>query len=189
MWPASRKETLLEVQPATMERLHVGDCITYRLKGSGSLVTHRIIAIHDMSIITRGDASPCPDDLKVDTEQLVGRVIGRFRLGVYKPVRGGIKGQITGKFYRYAGRLDPQRDARGGRAARLLRSSLQWLAAAFYRCGTVHKFGKTADESNTYWLVGQHPLASFDHLHGDWRLPWPQSLLIDPARLPIHSQT
>ncbi len=98
MWPTFQEGDLLEVHQATMERLCVGDCITYYLKGSGSLVTHRINAIHNMSIITRGDASPCPDDLKVDTEQLVGRVIGRFRLGVYKPVRGGITGQITGTF-------------------------------------------------------------------------------------------
>jgi hypothetical protein len=188
MWPAFQNGDLLEVQPLTLQELCVGDCITYRLNDCETLVTHRIITIHDGSIRTRGDALPWADDLSVNASQLVGQVIGCFRLGCLNQVRGGKQGRLLGGFYHYAGRLDPQRDARGGRIARLLRSSLQWLAAELYRRGTMLEFGCIDKGLSHYWHVGQRPWASFDHSQGYWQVPWPQSLLIDPNRLPDLNQ-
>ena len=66
----------------------------------------------------------------------------------------------------------------------MLRSSLQWVAAGLYRRGTVREFGEGGQDSNCYWLSGQRPWARFDHALGGWVIPWPQSLVIDPARLP-----
>jgi hypothetical protein len=183
MWPVFQEGDLLEVRPVNLQELRVGDCLTYRLNDSETLVTHRVRAIRGGLILTHGDAFPWPDDLSVSEKQIVGRVIGRFRLGCFKQVQGGITGQLAGRFYHYAGRLDPQRDGRGGRAARLLRGSLQWLAAGLYRRGIVREFSSVERKGNRYWQVGQRPCASFDHAQGCWRVPWPQSLLIDPARL------
>ncbi len=189
MWPGLQEGDLLEVQPVSFTELRVGDCVTYHTKDDGTLITHRISAIRDTSVHTRGDASSWPDDPTVEEKQLVGRVIGRYRLGSLNRVQGGRKGQLAGVFYHYAGRLDPQRNSRGGRAACLLRGGLQWLANGFYRRGTVRQFGDVSKKSSRYWLVGQRPWASFNHTRGCWLVPWPQSLLIDPARLPGHSQT
>ena len=184
MWPTFQEGDLLRVQPVTLQTLHVGDCITYHSHDGEALITHRVIALHDGKIHTRGDAHPEPDDLIVNADQLVGRVTGRFRLGGLKSVRGGIAGRLWGGFYHYAGRLDPQRTGRGGRVARLVRNSLQWLAAGVYRQGTVQVFADIARENKSYWIIGKRPMASFDRKRGCWQVPWPQSLLIDPDRLP-----
>ncbi len=188
MWPVFQEGDLLEVQPTTLAQLQVGDCITYRSHPDGTLVTHRIFAMRDGILHTRGDAMPWPDDLSVTEQQLIGQIVGRYRLGSLQSVAGGVKGRIYGGFYHYVGRLDPQRGGRGGRVARMLRVGLQWLAAGLYRRGSVWQMKEVRSESNRFWLVGQRPWASFDHSRGSWRVPWPQSLLIDPARLPGHRQ-
>jgi len=188
MWPCLQEGDLLEIQPAGLERLRAGDCIIYRMNDCETRVTHRISDIHNGTIRTRGDALLKLDELGVSANQIVGRVVGRYRLGELKPVQGGVKGRFLKGFYHYAGRLDPQRAARGGRAARLLRGRLQWLAAWFYRHGTVQKFSDTDGERERYWFIGQRPWARFAYAEKSWLVPWPQSLLIDPAKLPCHSQ-
>ena len=188
MWPVFQEGDLLKVHPVALEELHVGDCITYRLQNCGTLVTHRVSAIHGESLVTRGDAFTWSDELSVNASQLIGRVCGRVRMGSLKQVRGGMNGRLAVGFYHYAGRIDPQRDARGGRAARRLRESLQWLAAGLYRRGTVREFADVGRENKCYWYVGQYPWASFDPVRGSWLVPWPQSLLIDPDRLPEQDQ-
>jgi hypothetical protein len=188
MWPVFQEGDLLEVHPVAFEELRVGDCITYRLQNCGTLVTHRVSAIHGENLVTRGDAFPWPDKLSVNASQLIGRVCGRFRMGSLKQVRGGMNGRLSGGFYHYAGRIDPQRDARGGRAARRLRESLRWLAAGLYRRGAVREFADVGRVNKCYWHVGQYPWASFDHTCNRWLVPWPQSLLIDPNRLPEQDQ-
>jgi hypothetical protein len=188
MWPVFQDGDLLKIQAVTLVELRVGDCITYRLNDQETYVTHRVKDLHDGIICTCGDAHPGHDELGVSASQLVGRVIGRYRLGRYKAVQGGITGRLLKGFYHYAGRLDPQRAARGGRAARLLRSRLQWLVGWFYQHGTVQTFTDSDGESSRYWLIGRKPWASFEEVEEKWRAPWPQSLLIDPARLPRQSK-
>ena len=187
MWPCFQEGDLLEIQPVVLAELRVGDCITYQLNDHGTRITHRIKDIRDGIICTCGDALLKPDEVCVSANQLVGRVVGRYRLGSLKPVQGGIKGRLLKGFYHYAGRLDPQRAARGGRAARLLRGKLQWLAGLFYRHGTVQAFGETDEEIVRYWLIGRQPWARFEDMGKSWLVSWPQSLLIDPARLPCQS--
>ena len=187
MWPCFQEGDLLEIQPVVLEVLHAGDCIIYRMNDCETRVTHRISDIHNGTIRTRGDALLKLDELDVSANQIVGRVVGLYRLGALKLVQGGIKGRLLKGFYHYAGRLDPQRAARGGRAARLLRGSLQWLAAWLYRHGRVREFSDIDGKSTRYWIIGQRPWARED-TEKSWLVPWPQSLLIDPAKLPCHSQ-
>ena len=188
MWPCFQEGDLLDVQPVAFEKLRVGDCITYRLNSCETRATHRISDLRNGIMRTRGDAFLKLDEFGVSANQIVGRVVGRYRLGALRPVQGGVKGRLLGGFYHYAGRLDPQRAARGGRAARLLRCSMRWLATWFYRHGTVREFSDTDGESSRYWLIGQRPWARFEGTEKSWLVPWPQSLLIDPAKLPCHSQ-
>jgi len=188
MWPGFQEGDLLEVRPVVFAELRVGDCIVYHLNGSETRITHRIRDIRDGVIRTRGDAFRWPDEHSVSNKQLVGRVTSRYRLGGLKSIQGGVIGQLLGEVYYYAGRLDPQRAARGGRAARLLRSSLQWLVICLYRRGTVKAFGDNGEGLNRYWLIGQRPWAQFVYSEKTWLVPWPQSLLIDPAKLPCNSR-
>ena len=187
MWPCFQEGDLLQIQPVVLAELRVGDCITYQLNNHETHITHRIKDIRDGIICTCGDALFKPDELGVSANQLVGRVVGRYRLGSLKTVQGGIKGRLLKGFYHYAGRLDPQRAARGGHAAQLLRGNLQWLAGWFYRHGKVQSFSDTDEEITRYWLIGRQPWARFEDVGNSWLVPWPQSLLIDPARLPCQS--
>ena len=91
MWPCFQEGDLLEIQPAALADLHAGDCIVYQLNDHETSITHRIREIHGGSISTSGDAHLKPDEFDVNASQLVGRVVGRYRLGCHKRVAGGGK--------------------------------------------------------------------------------------------------
>lgn len=187
MWPVFQPGDLLEVEPVELAQLRAGDCIIYRDPEGDRLITHRVSRLHADAVETRGDAFGKPDDQWVVARQLVGRVIGRYRLGSRCLVRGALSGRMRGVVNFYVGRLDPQRTSRGGRLARRLRALLQRAAAGLYRRGTVRPFAGSGEQGGSYWLVGRRPWASYDPGRGAWVVPWPQSLLIDPARLPDQS--
>lgn len=53
--------------------LKVGDPITFKLS-NGTVVTHRINDINDNEYQTKGDANDTPDTLKIDYNNILGRV-------------------------------------------------------------------------------------------------------------------
>ena len=63
-------------RPADPSALHVGEIATYRQAGSGSLVTHRIVAVNDAhsEFTFRGDANPVADPEPVPAQAIQGKV-------------------------------------------------------------------------------------------------------------------
>ena len=77
MTPAYPVNTVVLVKPAEFEEIEIGDVITYVLNGSGTLVTHRVIAINteDKTFTTKGDANSTADTGAVLYENVVGKVV------------------------------------------------------------------------------------------------------------------
>lgn len=181
MWPCFQDGDILEIQPTTIDALQVGDCISFRQDDGEPIHTHRVCSLHD-GIHTRGDAHLEKDDQSVEPEWLVGKVTGCLRLGTARPVCGGRKGALLAHVYHYAGRIDPTRDSRGGRLARIIRSLMQYYTQSLYACGETKSFPSDDGKLVEYWLVNDKIRAR--RAETQWQIPWPWSLFFDENKLP-----
>ena len=184
MWPGFQESDLLEIAPCDPKQLRVGDCIVYQHPKATTTTVHRICSNVGDSYLTRGDARPKPDDDAVKPEWIQGRVVARFRFSRQCAVTGGWQGVMVGFFYRYAGRVDPDRDARGGRVARALRKSLQGISSKLYKKGLTRRFTASERLETVYWMIGDRVIATFDNGNSRWVITWPYSLLLDPDCIP-----
>ena len=82
MEPAVDTGSVALVRPVAPEEIAVGDIITFKGAGGGSvLTTHRVVAINQangLSFVTRGDANRVNDPHPVPAANVVGRVHGRI---------------------------------------------------------------------------------------------------------------
>ena len=177
MWPCFQEGDLLVLANIEFNQIRVGDCIAYQ-SASGRKAVHRVVALQ-RSLVTRGDSLPCVDTELVKSEQITGRVESFYRFGRQHKVAGGFAGRIAGMFYRYAGRIDPQRQARGGLLARKIR---------FYSMAileTIHCHGKSerlkldgADEVKVWTMAGQ-VIGRQDQESRQWKIAWPWVVLVE----------
>lgn len=56
----------------------IGDVITFLQEGDSVPTTHRIIGITDTGFITKGDANNAKDTLPVNSEDVLGEVVGHY---------------------------------------------------------------------------------------------------------------
>ena len=176
MWPLFQEGDLLEIEKAPVGELRPGDCLVYR-KGGGTVI-HRLVSVRP-ELRTRGDARPEADDEPVLPTWIMGRVVGRIRYGRLTLVTGGMMGVCAGMFYRRAGRLDPNRHAKGGSVARSIRRCLGRMTLYFIR----HRRYANHLAAEHYLTIGRRVVGFYDMNAGAWRFPWPWSLLIDPELL------
>lgn len=185
MWPGFQEGDLLEIKQCDLSSLQVGDCIVYQHTKATTTAVHRIYRKQRDSCLTRGDARPEPDDDAVKPEWIQGKVIARFRFGRRSKVTGGWAGVLTGLFYRYAGRFNPERQSRGGRLACTLRKFLRCISFSLEQKGTVRRFPASDRSEAIYWGIGKHVIATFEDTCCRWVISWPYSLLFEPKRLPV----
>jgi len=180
MWPCFQEGDLLACQPVAPAQVRVGDCIAYRSR-DGQQVVHRVVA-RQKGWRTRGDALPACDENVVAADQLLGRVIHRHRFGQVSSVAGGIPGRIAGRFYHYAGRIDPSRPSRGGRLARGLRALAAPLLRSCRRHGSAQRLMRGEQEDLWLWKCGKVYVGQKHPQSGEWRLVWPWCLVVDLNR-------
>ena len=179
MWPLLQTGDLLMVRRVPLEKLRAGDCIVFRKPGGDQNTVHRI-ARTKPGIRTRGDARPVLDSESVDPSWIQGRAEARIRYGHARSVWGGTAGRWAGAFYRHAGRLDPSRDTRGGRIARLIQCALGPITALCLRQARVASFRSGPGRSSHYLLIGKRIVVGiYDECAGRWSCVWPYSLLTD----------
>lgn len=213
MWPLFQDGDLLATAKVPVSDLRRGDCVVYRkpcaeptpseagmaadaleagrvpdagradMRGQRASTIHRIVSTKP-EIRTQGDARPAQDDDPVAPEWILGKVETRIRCGKSSRVWGGLLGQLSARAYRLAGRLEPTRKSRGGRLARLIRSTMRPVTALWLRRVSVVRF-RSADGSRTQYLtVGTRAIAERNDEELKWFVRWPWSLLFDPDALP-----
>jgi hypothetical protein len=176
MWPCFQDGDLLEIIPVQGKKIRTGDCVVY-CANDGQMVVHRVIDI-DETITTQGDALQKPDLEKIKPGQIHGRVACRYRMGRKTSVWNGKLGQLTGFFYRYAGRIDPQRMSRGGRVARAIQGlSTFFLKTCRYK-GTVKTFRRTDGEDIRTWEFYKLTVAQQSPTGEEWRVSWPWKIIL-----------
>ena len=68
--------SLILTRPRPLDRLDVGDIVTYRPPNLHSWYTHRVVAVDaDGSLKVQGDANGTPDPFPVTQDELVGQVV------------------------------------------------------------------------------------------------------------------
>lgn len=175
MWPCFQDGDLLEFEPCVLAEVRVGDCVAYA-DGDGKRIAHRVAAKCDV-LTTRGDALPEVDDTAVSADRLVGRIIRRHRLGQASRVSGGLAGRLAGRFFCYAGRLDPQRDAFGGKVARALRKISMVVLKGFWKMGREEKLTNGDGREVVFWMLGSRAIGKRGNGR-EWRIAWPWSILV-----------
>ena len=87
----------LTIAPVTMEAVHPGDVVIYRgnkLNGEAGDVVHRVAAITNEGLLTKGDNNPHNDPAPVTQENLIGLVTHFERKGRVYPVWSGHRGYL-----------------------------------------------------------------------------------------------
>lgn len=178
MWPCFQEGDLLELSPVEFCQVRPGDCIAYSTAGGGQAV-HRVSGKRGDSLITRGDALPEADNMPVQEHQIFGRVVQRHRFGQGCSIAGGRRGQIAGLFYRYAGRIDPNRATRGGTLARAIRAtSTAVLGMLSYAC-VARSIQLAGDQRITVWELQGRVIGRQDSCKPGDSLAWPWSILVE----------
>jgi hypothetical protein len=182
MWPCFQPGDLLVAERIPFKQLRLGDCIIYRKTGEVDYIVHRIVLVKP-ALRTRGDARRVADDDPVLPAWIRGRVKARLRHGRMTRVSGGLTGVWAGRFYRYAGRIEPSRNSKGGKLARLLQTILGPISAIWMRrTSNVNCILKIGCTSNTL-TVGNRVVAVYDERVMDWSIVWPYSLWIHARSL------
>lgn len=177
MWPCFQEGDLLEIEPVAFAQIKRGDCIAYRQRNSGQTV-HRVVAT-GAALTTRGDAMSGPDKAPIASEQVIGLVVRRFRFGQETTVGRGLPGRVTGRVLHYAGRLDPGREARGGRLARVLRRHAMQILRRFKRTGTMERLTRHNEPDLVVWKMGEQIVGRQDPASGNWQISWPWNVFLD----------
>jgi len=177
MWPILQTGDVLLVEKTPWEQLRPGDCIVYRKTGEEDYIVHRIVALQP-EMRTRGDARKVEDDDPVLPGWIEGRIKARLRHGHMAPVSGGLTGVWAGRFYGYAGRLEPSRDSRGGKVARLIRGLLGPISAIWMRQPRNITILPGKECKSGTLTVGGRVVAVYDEQARDWSIVWPYSLWI-----------
>ena len=180
MWPGFQDGDVLEVQPVAIGLLRCGDNIVFR-DPAGCQLVHRVVTAGS-AIRTRGDALLENDCFDVSEEQLVGKVIRRYRLGEERRVHGGWRGRWLGRGYHLASRLNPMRPSRGGRLARLVRGTSMQVLGGFWPRGEIREVHLSGQPPVVVWYWGKRPIGRQDWLSGGWSIYWPWCVFITPAQ-------
>lgn len=186
MWPSFQEGDLVEVEPVDFERLKVGDCLLFLANGNQKIV-HRLIDMRK-GLRTRGDATAIPDPHKVAPEQVMGRVVYRYRFEQRTRVTGGQLGLLIAIFYRYAGRIDPGRKSRGGQLAKVIRRISSAILRPVWRYGKVRRLSNPEQGLNVFFTLGKTVVGRQDMTSGTWQMSWPWRVFIDPAELQIDNK-
>ena len=177
MWPCFQEGDLLVVADIEFNQIRAGDCIAYQ-RTSGRKAVHRVVALQS-SLITRGDSLPCVDTESVKSEQVIGRVVSFYRFGRRHQVVGGFIGRIVGLFYRYAGRIDPQRQARGGWLARKIRFFSMAILKTIQCDGKAERLKLDGADELKVWTIAGRVVGQQDQDSRQWKIAWPWVVLVE----------
>jgi len=108
MRPTLRGRDLLEVAPYGDAPVRAGDVVLFTRPGGQSLVAHRVDAIGQLGIQTRGDSNRAVDPWLLRPDQLVGRVTAAWRGNRRVPVARA-SGLLAARLHFWARRMIPAR--------------------------------------------------------------------------------
>jgi hypothetical protein len=89
-----REGDCLWIEPIPFQEVRVGDVVAFT--SGAKTVAHRVVAVGDRGLLTRGDAAMGPDPSPVTPDHLLGKVVMRERRGKRCVISGGPLGRGRG---------------------------------------------------------------------------------------------
>jgi hypothetical protein len=176
-----RSGDMLVVREVAFDAVRPGDVIAFRAPGSNAgdhLIVHRVLGCTPDGLITRGDACGEPDTVRVQTEDLMGRVIQVQRGAHTRTVPGG----LIGRWWAHGLRLRRF-------VLRLGRAPYRWLRASglarfLWRPTVTQVSLMTQQGSAVKYLCGARAVAIW---YPEARIYWcrkPYDLVLDSPEAP-----
>ena len=190
MNPTFYEPELLTVYPyKNIEKPLKGDVICYHTEGKAEHVVHRVIAVKDDEIRTRGDNSRNPDQYTLTAADITGRVVSSSRNGKKRLIYGGTAGIINMQINRIS------RDV-NRLMTRLLRKIYHGLADTgllrrIKPAGLCFKVVVFSRFSLRYpkLIMNGRTVGNFDFRKGCWTIKRPYRLFVDAKSLPYFERT
>jgi len=183
MNPTFKAGDWLRVVPYATRNITVGDVIVFRPEGNERTITHRVIAVDDRGVMTRGDNNNQIDPWHLQPHEIVGCVTVAGRGAATMKVAGGRRGILYARLrwvIKYADRtisrpLHPlyNRLADTGILSRLLPSWARPRVVYFTK-----PFGQ-----ETQLLMGKQVIGRRRPGAAQWQIRRPFRLFIDPSLL------
>ena len=184
MNPTFFEPEMLTVVPYREKEPKKGDIICYRVDQKDENIVHRIIAIGNSGIKTRGDNSTCADDYIVDKEAVIGMVVSSRKYDEIRPVYGGRAGVLAmylRRGYRTTDRF----------LTKILQKSYFYLAASgiFRKLKPNNMVFKVAvfERYRTKYpklILNGRTVGTYDFRKMAWKVKRPYRLFVDEQNLP-----
>ena len=186
MLPTFFEPELLTILPYNgKEEPKKGDVICYRVDCKDENIVHRVIAVCESGIQTKGDNNAWNDDYTVDKTAIIGRVISARKGNGTRTIYGGLTGILQmhlRKCYIKADQL----------IAKLLQNSYHYLVSSgiFIKLKPKHMIFKVAvferySQKYPKLVLNGRTVGTYDYLEMNWRINRLYRLFVDVKYLPI----
>jgi hypothetical protein len=184
MNPTLREPEMMEIMPNDNEPVRVGDVVFFLSPEVDRTVVHRIVRVTLAGISTLGDNNTQEDTYLLQPKDINGYVVAAWRGQKRRKIAGGLRGRLTGKWFRLRRILD--------RGVSLLlhplyhalshRGLITWLVPAPFMPRVV--VFKTHGQDQFRLLLRQRIIGRYDDLRHQWLIQRPFRLLVDERALP-----
>lgn len=184
MNPTLREPEVMEIMPYRDRPIHAGDVVFFLPPGGNKPVVHRVVRVTPAGISTRGDNNAREDAFLLPPENVQGRVVAAWRGQRRRTIAGGLRGQLTNRWFRWRGRLDHGASPFLHPIYQTLsfRGWCAWLLPAALRPRVVVFHSQGRDQLQL--LLGQRLIGRYDNNRHQWRIQRPFHLFVDGRALP-----
>lgn len=187
MQPALHHQDLLELAPITVGSVLPGDVIAFQ--APHKIVVHRVIAVENGYLVTRGDNRRVNDPWQTPQEKILGRVDYYWRNDKRSRVPGGRRGRLNAILGRI--RLAPihfvERNLRSLYLP-LLRTGPRIAAKLPKRFHPKVVIFKSDESTFAYLMLMGRNIGSLSPEVGRWTISRPYRLLVEGDDLPLFSK-
>lgn len=184
MWPTLRPGDGLVVQPYRARSVRVGDVIVFHDPVCDKKIVHRVIRI-DPEIYTQGDNNSLPDQGKIRSEAIIGKVVTVYRRDAIMSLRNGLMGAWIGRVFRIRRTVVVYVSRIGRPLYRILRTTgilsflIRWLRSGLQ----VICFQQPTGKRIVLCLWKRWPIAIYRPDRQTWKIPMIARMFMDDCVL------
>jgi signal peptidase I len=187
MQPLFKAADGLTVRPYTKKGIKAGDVVVFSRPGEVQKIVHRVVAINEAGIITRGDNNNSNDSSILQSEDIIGRVVSAKRRNKTFRVHGGKTGILLSIKLRVRKLLT-------NGISSVLRPTYHWLISA----GLFHRwfsplmkmkilYFQRPNGTEMQLVLGRRVIGRRMPGTNQWRITRPFRLFVDESSLPKHN--
>ena len=184
MNPTLWEKDLLEVVPYEQENdVRIGDVIVFSSPVDETIVAHRVIAIFEEGICTKGDNNSAEDSWRLGADAIFGKVVAVSRNKEHHPILGGMAGLLIASWSNKNQRMKTK-------AIRHLYPFYRVISNIdiFKNCGSQFIKPKVAvfkekERSKMVLFSGDRVIGRYNEELGEWNINYLYRLFISGAKI------